>query len=44
MEGVKGVHGVRELNYKLAFVTNNIMVQNRQFDDFCEEDEDEEAQ
>ncbi len=32
MEGVTGVTGIRELNYKLIFVAINIIVENNQFD------------
>lgn len=31
MEGVKGVKGIRELNYKFMFICNNVIVQNQQF-------------
>lgn len=31
MDGVKGIKGVRELNYKFMFIANNVVVQNQQF-------------
>lgn len=33
MEGVKGIQGMRELNYKFMFIANNVLVQNRQYHD-----------
>jgi hypothetical protein len=33
MEGVKGIQGMRELNYKFMFIANNVIVQNRQYHD-----------
>jgi hypothetical protein len=32
-EGVSGVKGVKELNYKLCFMAVNIMVMNNQFNE-----------
>ena len=31
MEGVKGVKGIRELNYKFIFIATNVVVENNQF-------------
>ena len=31
LEGVTGIKGIRELNYKLIFVAINIKVENNQF-------------
>ena len=42
MEGVNGLKetGVRDLNYRLVFIANNVRVQNQQFKhDVAEEDE-----
>lgn len=41
MEGIKGLKGVKELNYKLIFIANNIRVDNNQFDELLEEDEED---
>lgn len=30
-EGVTGIKGIKELNYKLCFIANNIFVMNNQF-------------
>ena len=31
MEGVQGVKGIRELNYKFIYVCTNVIVENNQF-------------
>lgn len=46
MDGVKGITGVRELNYKFMFIANNVYVRNRQYHEvethvLDEEEEDE---
>lgn len=43
---MKGVTGIRELNYKFMFIANNVIVQNRQYHDventtFAEEEDQE---
>ena len=42
LEGVTGIKGIRELNYKLVFIGVNIRVQNNQFAEDVQEDEEEE--
>lgn len=46
MEGVKGVKGIRELNYKFMFICNNVIVQNQQFNqiELIHEDEEEDLE
>lgn len=43
LEGVTGLRetGVRDLNYKLVFLANNVKVQNQQFKHEVEEEEEE---
>lgn len=31
MEGVRGIKGIRELNYRLIFIATNVIVENNQF-------------
>lgn len=31
MEGIKGIKGIRELNYRLIFIATNLIVENNQF-------------
>lgn len=31
MEGVRGIKGIRELNYRLIFIATNVVVENNQF-------------
>lgn len=33
MDGVKGIKGIRELNYKFVFIANNVLVKNKQIHD-----------
>lgn len=41
MEGIRGIKGIRDLNYKLAFIATNLKVENNQFNELNEEQEDD---
>lgn len=45
MQGVTGIKGMRQLNYKLIFIATNLTVENNQFNEAVDpnlkEDEDE---
>lgn len=44
MDGVKGVKGIRQLNYKLVFIATNVIVENNQFRETEDNDFDEVVQ
>lgn len=41
MEGIRGIKGIRELNYKFIFICTNVIVENNQFNNEAGEDYDE---
>ena len=42
MEGIKGIKGMKELNYKFLFICTNVIVENNQFNkEVGDEDFDE---
>lgn len=42
MEGIKGIKGIRQLNYKFLFICTNVIVENNQFNkEVGDEDLDE---
>jgi DNA replication licensing factor MCM6 len=44
MEGIRGIKGIRELNYKFMFIASNVMVQNKQHYDIEADGEAEEEE
>ena len=37
MEGITGVKGIRELNYKMLYIASNIIVENNAFNEELDE-------
>ena len=42
MEGITGIKGIKELNYKLMYIASNIIVENNSFNEEVHEQEEEE--
>ena len=40
MDGVIGIKGIRQLNYKLIFIASNIVIENNEFREVIEEEEE----